>query len=60
MEFLVIAFVTKFIICLRESAGAAALDVTDILDAVYNLWLRISYKVLVNGYVSGFGWRGER
>jgi hypothetical protein len=60
MEFLVITFVTKFIICLRESAGAAELDVTDIVGAVYNLWLKISYKVLANGYVSGFRWRGVR
>jgi len=58
VKFLVITFVRKFIICLRESAGAAKLDVTDIVDAVYNLWLKISYKVQANGYVSGFRWRG--
>jgi hypothetical protein len=44
VEFLVIAFVTKFAICPRESGGVAELDVTDILDAVYNLWLKISYN----------------
>jgi hypothetical protein len=60
MEFLVIAFVTKFSICLRESAGAAELDVTDILGAACNLWLKISYKFLTNGNVSGFRWRGVR
>ena len=60
MEFLVITFVTKFIICLRECAGAAQLDVTDILEAVYNLWLKISYKILANGYVLGFRSRGVR
>ena len=60
MEFLVITFVANFIIWVSESAGAAELDVTDMLHVVYNLWLKISYKVLSNGYVSGFRWRGVR
>ena len=51
VEFVVIAFVTNFMIWVSESVGAAELDVTDMLGVVYNLWLKISYKVLSNGYV---------
>jgi len=60
VEFLVITFVGNFIIWVSENAGAAELDVTYVLDVVYNLWLKISYKVLSNGYISGFRRRGVR
>jgi hypothetical protein len=39
-EFLVIAFVTNFIICVSESVGLAVTDVTGVLDVVYNLRLK--------------------
>jgi len=53
VEFLIITFVPNFIIRVSESVCAAEVDVTDMLVVVYNLWLKISYKVLSNGYVLG-------
>ena len=46
--------------CPRDCAGAAEISVIDILDVVYNLWLKISQRVSENGYVLGFGWRRVR